>query len=256
MASPETHCPTCVEPGTLLCAGCRDVKYCSVECQQTDWPAHKLLCKTFKDFQERPAPDMRRVIVFPENEKKPYFLWTAIKMRKGYQEVECEEELMKTRCDRRVIYYNPITLINVRSTMVIKYRDNFFGDGSKENMSVSAATDYRSHYLWGGPMLVLKGFATTGGNITEMHDLDMKDYSDVVAYFMDSYNDTPKNTARKGPKVRAVKATCRGERRLRGGKQFQPVKISASHPMFDSPSLLSSVSRVGSPYPCLSQVPD
>ena len=32
-------------PGSGLCAGCRNVAYCSRECQAADWAAHKVYCK-------------------------------------------------------------------------------------------------------------------------------------------------------------------------------------------------------------------
>lgn len=48
-AGPAAHaCGNCQRrPATKLklCSRCRAVRYCGVECQRADWPAHKLLCK-------------------------------------------------------------------------------------------------------------------------------------------------------------------------------------------------------------------
>jgi hypothetical protein len=44
----------------MKCAGCSDATYCSPECHRTDWIAHKLLCKTVKDFQTPPKVTERR----------------------------------------------------------------------------------------------------------------------------------------------------------------------------------------------------
>ncbi len=33
----------------LQCAGCKSVKYCGKECQRSDWPNHKTVCKRKKD---------------------------------------------------------------------------------------------------------------------------------------------------------------------------------------------------------------
>lgn len=37
--------PGCTNTGTKKCAGCKIVAYCSKECQNLDWPQHKLICK-------------------------------------------------------------------------------------------------------------------------------------------------------------------------------------------------------------------
>ena len=36
----------CEKRGTMVCSGCRLVKYCSKECQMKHWPAHKFDCKS------------------------------------------------------------------------------------------------------------------------------------------------------------------------------------------------------------------
>jgi hypothetical protein len=42
----------------------------------SDWPVHKLLCKSFKDFDVKNAPpDYYRAIFFSEDGKKPQFIW-------------------------------------------------------------------------------------------------------------------------------------------------------------------------------------
>eukprot|EP00985_Skeletonema_marinoi_P002868 scaffold1176_cov182-Skeletonema_marinoi.AAC.6 len=40
-------CAVCGKSGTSLkiCTRCRDVHYCSIDCQKTQWPKHKLTCK-------------------------------------------------------------------------------------------------------------------------------------------------------------------------------------------------------------------
>lgn len=42
--APRT-CVYCMQPGTKVCTGCRNVAYCSVEHQKSHWRAHKLECK-------------------------------------------------------------------------------------------------------------------------------------------------------------------------------------------------------------------
>jgi hypothetical protein len=84
MAQPspvENLCAMCEQPGVHACAGCHAIRYCSKLCQKMDWPLHKLLCKTYKDFDDktRPKPHdsciYKRAIHFPENGNAPRFVW-------------------------------------------------------------------------------------------------------------------------------------------------------------------------------------
>lgn len=77
MPSP-THCPRCKEQATKTCGGCKNIAYCSAECQQADWPTHKVLCKTFKDFTQRPSAGKCRVVAFLPGEAKPRFMWATV----------------------------------------------------------------------------------------------------------------------------------------------------------------------------------
>lgn len=37
--------PSCSKPGTRKCSGCRIAKYCSRDCQRSEWSVHKAACK-------------------------------------------------------------------------------------------------------------------------------------------------------------------------------------------------------------------
>lgn len=37
-------CHTCSKPASMKCSRCKTARYCSKECQQTDWQAHKPVC--------------------------------------------------------------------------------------------------------------------------------------------------------------------------------------------------------------------
>jgi hypothetical protein len=79
MADSETDflCLLCNKEGSLRCAGCKEARYCSNDCQKVDWRTHKLLCKSAAVFtaDKRPSPLHRRSIIFPEKESRPRFIW-------------------------------------------------------------------------------------------------------------------------------------------------------------------------------------
>jgi hypothetical protein len=71
----EDGCTVCGKKASQLCGQCQASRYCSKECQQTDWNLHKFLCGTYKDFKVRPSKDSRLAIVFSCKKKKPEFIW-------------------------------------------------------------------------------------------------------------------------------------------------------------------------------------
>jgi hypothetical protein len=75
LPNPHSQCASCNSAGTERCGGCHDILYCSKACQQADWKVHKLLCKSFQDFQERPTKTSIRAIYFAVDEIRPRFVW-------------------------------------------------------------------------------------------------------------------------------------------------------------------------------------
>ena len=50
-----------------------------MECQQTDWPLHKILCKAIKSVPSRPDATHKLGILFPEDVKTPQLVWINCK---------------------------------------------------------------------------------------------------------------------------------------------------------------------------------
>ena len=48
----EIVCTHCLKKGSLTalrrCTGCKSSSYCSKDCQRSDWPSHKQLCKSIQ----------------------------------------------------------------------------------------------------------------------------------------------------------------------------------------------------------------
>ncbi|WQF90444.1 Putative Zinc finger, MYND-type [Colletotrichum destructivum] len=60
-----------------LCTECQSTAYCSVECQQTDWRPHRLLCKQFRRMGPRPSPSHHLVVYFPMEVDRPTLAWVG-----------------------------------------------------------------------------------------------------------------------------------------------------------------------------------
>lgn len=119
----EDTCPRCTDKGTKACGGCENIKYCSLECQQADWPTHRVLCSTFKDFAQRPSADKCRVVAFLPGEKKPRFLWAPVVNNSMYTIID-PSDLAKTKhkYDPKMnIYHNAWTNKNLSGSIQVLF---------------------------------------------------------------------------------------------------------------------------------------
>ena len=73
-------CILCNKTNAQFCKRCKSTCYCSKECQQTDWPTHKL-CASFPSFDplSRPSNEHFRAILFSVDDTKPKFIWLYCK---------------------------------------------------------------------------------------------------------------------------------------------------------------------------------
>ncbi|KAG7433921.1 Zinc finger MYND domain-containing protein 10 [Fusarium oxysporum f. sp. raphani] len=87
----DVQCTICGSSEASRCARCRSAAYCSLECQQTDWRTHRLLCTKFSEqaqdnYASRPSPTHYLAIFFPMDKKRPSIVW--IDTKKDKYEVE------------------------------------------------------------------------------------------------------------------------------------------------------------------------
>ena len=51
----DIECVSCLKRGSQTelrrCAGCKSFSYCSKDCQRSDWPSHKRLCKSIQSLE-------------------------------------------------------------------------------------------------------------------------------------------------------------------------------------------------------------
>ncbi|KZM20284.1 uncharacterized protein EKO05_0003692 [Ascochyta rabiei] len=70
-------CAVChITASSQRCSNCKNIHYCSSQCQTCDWPQHKLLCKQFVSSQDaRPSLSHRRALYLPDKSSKLSFTW-------------------------------------------------------------------------------------------------------------------------------------------------------------------------------------
>lgn len=256
---PSEACPRCMEKANKFCGGCKDISYCSPECQQADWHVHKLLCKSFKDFaQPAPAANMRRIVVFLPDEKKPRFMWAPV--RRNYSGCDLKgkplapwEDIDKTSVidvehlmGPRDTTTNAWTGQPLGYAIQILFDDDFKANYSDRNQAVVSATKGMDEAAWRGPIIAccgtLRGGDFNAADIVKIHDMDTRAYSHLVAYLIDHWNHTDEQVVRKSPKVECVKVADSVDRET--SKIYQKILLPPSHPMFWGQSMVADVSKV------------
>ena len=256
---PSEACPRCMEKATKVCGGCKDISYCSPECQQADWHAHKTMCKTFKDFaQPAPAANMRRIVVFLPNEKKPRFMWAPVKRNysghdlEGYPLAPWGDVDKPSVIDVDYLMRPTDTVLNAWTSkplgyaIQVQYDDDFSARYTDRNQAVASATQGMDAVGWRGPIIAYCGTLRGGDfdalDIVKIHDMDTRAYSHLVAYLIDYYNKAPEQMVRRGPKVKCVKVADSVDRKT--SKIYKEIAVPPSHPMFWGQSMVADVSEV------------
>ncbi|MCJ1474784.1 hypothetical protein MMC13_003444 [Lambiella insularis] len=238
------NCTVCNAQKSKACTNCKSSYYCSVECQQTDWPIHKLLCKSFKNLPQRPRPSFKLAISFPPDDISPKLIWVdsqRIDDREGPDDpyhtfFDIPKIADHMGCDIRSledksIIENTLRSFSLEHTLWLFCRDNFMNDGSKTNKSVTHVTKAAT------PIVVLR---QPGSRIEPrvFEDITLADLRHTVDYFL-YYGKDPNSfkqnvTSSSGSTVLGVKVTCRGDQRYLGLPLYVPVGVPRDHPIFHS----------------------
>lgn len=259
---PKLICPRCLDKATKLCDGCKNIRYCSPECQQADRPAHKLLCRTYDSFTQRPSTSgMCRIVVLLPDEKIPRLTWAPLSLsiagrnreNERYSEDIDMNDIIEVTAQQsfRAAYTckNAWTGDPLSRTIKVVFDDNFIANYENKNQAVQAATQGMDDVGWRGPIIAFCGSLGGGDcglDLEKVYDMDMQDYSYLVGFLIGYRNKTAQQAARIGPKVECVKVACKGDREV-GLPFHQVVRVPRSHPIFVGEGAMSEVSEVNTP---------
>jgi hypothetical protein len=232
-------CPICSENGLRACSVCKVVSYCSIECQQTDWPVHRLLCK-FQTELQPPTERHRRGILFPVDLKSPQFVWVSCDLQ---QEEHGEPAWERSDVNpllgsgdpfpqRFLVQRNVLRSRDIGHTIEIVAREAFLIDGSILNQSIVRTTNGAAAHSWKGLVLALR-MKGLGRDPSHYDHMTMRDFRDVIDYFLAYGDETVGETDQtRRAKVKGVKISCEADQNVFGAEKYVSVQVPRDHPVF------------------------
>ncbi len=258
-------CTICGTPNARRCVTCRSAIYCSVECQQTDWRPHRLLCRKFKDlstenFSSRPSPKHYLAILFPMSTQSPRLIWVDSQeddYERGYFNAELDS-LLHIPGHPQYIGRNLLCVRGNRlrgretnrDTLNIWHLDFDPIPGLTTNQSIHGTTptligDTWGDFIWKGPLVaVLKvGHEFDPRLLTDITLTAYRDAVDYLGYYRDTMGSmidgigaeaflAKKILAARATKVMGVRINCVGDQ-ASGQPDMVPVLVPKTHPLFN-----------------------
>ncbi|RPA83706.1 hypothetical protein BJ508DRAFT_324418 [Ascobolus immersus RN42] len=233
----QTFCNLCGADCTKTCAACHETKYCGKECQATDWPTHKFLCKpyttTFSD-DARSDPEFRRFIYFPATQPKPEFVWLSTDP-KSFTLAISSLLNSNTIC----LVEEVITVHPARETSTLPYKIILRSKKPPPSDSTTSEPFNQSLLSTLTPHLpgrlrynsLLASATSLSGDPLDLNPSDLPS----ILYHIITDGADPLTGASSIPHIPAVKITCRGDQLRLSEPPFLPISLPITHPIFSSP---------------------
>jgi hypothetical protein len=242
----QSRCAICEAPGKL-CISCKSAAYCSTQCQKTDWPLHKIFCKSFTSFTPRPTSSHKLAFYFAVDSKAPQLTWvhcskTHLPDDGDVFDVPHTEDLLGIR-DSIEVERIPIIRTEYNSTgdnytLVIHCRGDSLGDESKINQSIMSITKGALSYYWSGPLLVMHQNGNYTDPYTTISDVNLGDLSATVRFIKEygkarkednplEVNQIPPNQSR----TMGVRISCEADMAL-GSNKYEAVEVGDRHAIY------------------------
>ncbi len=221
----------CSKPDSQLCGKCRSAAYCSVECQQTDWATHKLLCTQFSVLADLPGLNFKRAILFPEEGPNPVVFWMKFQNEFGCKTPQLKGIMGGAHVAR---VQNERNFLRGHDTGVVLQfytYDSYLDSASMINRSILLVTKGKPSHPWMGPVVVLREQI---GDTGLHEDITLTDFRNIVD-FLKIYGLDPLMLITQNPpleqKVKGVKVSCVGDIK-RFSKKYVAVDVPKDHPVF------------------------
>ncbi|PQE19782.1 Zinc finger MYND-type protein [Rutstroemia sp. NJR-2017a BVV2] len=190
-------CIICNGSNANLCSSCRSISYCSPECQKSDWPLHKTICKAFTTLPLRPFPSHKLAILLPIDSKDPQLIW--IKCERcvddedgiAWENPDTQHLLEIENLDPEYhaarqflkIKRNALRGFNLSYTVEVIGREAALIDGSTPNICVLHNTKGQTTHVWRGPMVVMRQPGTAIDPLF-YEDIKASDFRVAIDYFL------------------------------------------------------------------------
>lgn len=193
----EKYCITCGKSENVnQCARCKGAWYCDSDCQQADWPCHKLLCAKYAKLNEsEPIKNGYRAFLFRADSVEPELLLLPVTGR-GERDFEPVINLLRhegstfgnlelagTGFNMR-LKKSPIYAKKKYLGLQVACRSTHAFDGSSPNKSVLAsinAIDMKPPHLWAGNIVVRRQHDSASG--LRAGSVTMADFRHIVDWF-------------------------------------------------------------------------
>ncbi|KAK9343380.1 hypothetical protein V1522DRAFT_413292 [Lipomyces starkeyi] len=257
MALPD--CTICNAAGAHYCARCRSTAYCTLECQQADWPLHGLICANFaRVSQTVPGPNYRLAVVFPtEVNSRPRCVWLEIEPNapgwEGHDRPRLDHCLKNAPEETRYIGRRGVTLIRGNTlragindhAIELTCRDDDNPQESPFNQCLAhlGASNWSS---WRGPIVMMAKIGTVWDPpyYQNVSLVDLRDVVDYLSWYRDGIGSATDGIGtdthfaqkivlpRETGKVRGVRVNGRADQLIRGLPLYESVAVPRRHPIW------------------------
>lgn len=218
----DNRCVYCYQGSNQRCSACRQVPYCSKECQKKDWSSHKWFCK-LQYPEKEPNKNSVRAVLLPVDSERPTFVnvdrkldcsltltpagSAAVARVRGSGEPDrldawysgYEQSVFlgdDAGNGRRMRWFPMHAGVKYNRMITVFFRDNFWYDGSEPNRCIATITKGENTSRWKGPVLIYQSNRVSdvvGNPEPKYVDFEKMHGNEIVTFFLEPWNIMEKN---------------------------------------------------------------